>query len=170
MSIHPRARRSCEKLTAMPDVVMCNTEGCGHEFGPYPTGWESPGDRAACPKCGGAGRVLKQAPASASATYRTSASYEARPPGRTSNRSRFAWGFGGWDYSRRLGRHVLKVTHFDKRSDRRFEHVEDPTTGEVLHHEDHPLTEHRGHGSDRLSYQAISGNARNAENPNSDEQ
>jgi hypothetical protein len=42
---------------------------------------------------------------------------------------------------------VLKDSFFDKRRNRRYEHVEDPETGQVLKHQDHPLTEHTGHGS-----------------------
>ncbi len=53
----------------------------------------------------------------------------------------------GWDFSKKLGKLIRKVSHFDQRTDSRYEHVEDPETGEVLHHEDHPLSEHRGHGS-----------------------
>jgi hypothetical protein len=62
---------------------------------------------------------------------------------------RFAWGMTGWDMSRRLRRMVRKESLFNKRSDRRYEHVEDPETGTVLHHQDHRLTEHLGHGSDK---------------------
>lgn len=79
------------------------------------------------------------------------AAYASRPVGRTSNRSRFAWRSSGWDYCRSLRRFALRTSHFDKRSDRRLEHIEDPETGEVLHHQDHPLTEHRGHGADKVN-------------------
>lgn len=79
--------------------------------------------------------------------------YDARPPGVSSKRGRFAWGFVGWDWSVRLGRLVGKEDTFNKRDDRRYEHVEDLETGEVLHHCDHPLTEHRGHGSDKFNHE-----------------
>lgn len=134
----------------MSDVVVCNAKGCGHEFGSYPSGMEPGDQRTPCPECDGSSRLLKKAPVSATGTGLASVEYAARPPGRTSNRSRFAWGSTGWDYSKSLGRMVKKSSHFDKRGDRRFEHVEDPESGAVLHHEDHPLTEHRGHGSDKL--------------------
>jgi hypothetical protein len=48
---------------------------------------------------------------------------------------------------------VGKEDTFNKRDDRRYEHVEDLETGEVLHHCDHPLTEHRGHGSDKFNHE-----------------
>ncbi len=134
----------------MPDIVVCRTEHCGHEFGSYPTGMEPAEQRSPCPKCDGLSRMVRKN-LSVTGTARASVAYAARPPGRRSNRSRFAWGLTGWDYSRRIGRFVLRASHFDKRSDRRLEHIEDPKTGEVLHHEDHPLTEHRGHGSDKAA-------------------
>jgi hypothetical protein len=34
-------------------------------------------------------------------------------------------------------------------SNRYSEHVEDAATGEVIHHIDEPLSEHRGHGGAR---------------------
>jgi hypothetical protein len=40
-----------------------------------------------------------------------------------------------------------KVSAFDRRSNRRLETVTDPETGETLCHQDHPLSEHHGHGS-----------------------
>jgi hypothetical protein len=42
---------------------------------------------------------------------------------------------------------VRKESLFDKEQDRRYEHVVDDETGEVIHHCDHKLTEHTGHGS-----------------------
>ena len=37
----------------------------------------------------------------------------------------------------------------DRRSDLYREILWDPATGEVLHKQEHPLSEHRGHGDDR---------------------
>ncbi|WP_336924202.1 hypothetical protein [Aquipuribacter sp. SD81] len=37
----------------------------------------------------------------------------------------------------------------DRQNDRYFERVVEEGTGRVVHETDHPLTEHRGHGSDR---------------------
>jgi hypothetical protein len=44
---------------------------------------------------------------------------------------------------------VLKISIFSTRPYRRYEHIEDPLTREVLHHDDHSLGDHKGHGSDR---------------------
>jgi hypothetical protein len=47
------------------------------------------------------------------------------------------------------GRRVQIIRQIDKRADRYSERVWDPATGEVLHEQDHRLSEHRGHGSDK---------------------
>lgn len=125
------------------DEVVCG--GCGYSFGDYPAGMES--TRTPCPRCSGKARTVRKAPFHATVTPRASLGYDAFPAGTTSKRRRFAWGFVGWDFSVALGRWVRKVSQFDKRGNRRYEHVEDPKTGDVLIHQDHPLTEHTGHGS-----------------------
>ena len=130
------------------DIVTCNTAGCQHIFGFYPSGMESPEKRTPCPSCGGLGRTVTQN-LSGSLNMQSTMRFAAHPPGSKSNRRRFAWGMTGWEFSHALGRMVKKVSLFDKRGYRRLEHVEDPVTGKVLHDQDHPLTEHKGHGSDR---------------------
>ena len=127
------------------DEVVCSTEGCGHSFGAYPAGMGP--SRPACPQCGAMARTVRKSPFPATLDPRASLSYGAYPKGATSKRRRFAWGFTGWDFSVRLQRLVRKDSLFDKRSDRRYEHVEDTETGEVLKHQDHALTEYTGHGS-----------------------
>jgi hypothetical protein len=119
--------------------------GCGNSFGEYPAGMES--TRTPCPRCSNTARTVRKAPFHATITPRASLGYDAFPAGTTSKRRRFAWGFTGWDFSVALGRWVRKASHFDKRGNRRYEHVEDPETGDVLTHQDHPFTEHTGHGS-----------------------
>jgi hypothetical protein len=130
------------------DEVMCSTPNCGHNFGNYPNGMEPAEQRQPCPQCGGQGRTVTK---TLTAEVKTHASliYDAHPPGPKSKRRRFAWGFTGWDFAHSFGRLVRKDSQFNKRANRRYEHVEDPETGEVLHHQDHPLTEHKGHGSDK---------------------
>jgi hypothetical protein len=125
------------------DEVVCGS--CGYSFGEYPTGMGS--TRAPCPRCSSGARTVRKAPFHATITPRASLGYEAFPEGTKSKSHRFAWGFTGWDFSVVLGRLVRKASHFDRRGNRRYEHVEDPETGDVLIHQDHPLTEHTGHGS-----------------------
>jgi hypothetical protein len=120
--------------------VVCGNPNCGRDLQ-----GTSAGD--ACPACGA--RVRKTLlTLAAEVSMRATVHYDGFPSGRTSKRSRFAWGMTGWDWSLALSRFVRKVSHFDKRGDRRKELVVDEQTGTVLHEQDHPLTEHRGHGSD----------------------
>lgn len=59
--------------------------------------------------------------------------YDAYPPSPKTKSRRSAWGMTGWDFSHMLQRLVQKASHFDKRANRRLEHVEDRLTGTVLH-------------------------------------
>ena len=136
--------------TVTVDEVVCSKQGCRFSFGPYPSGMEPTDCRAACPECASYGRTVRKA-LTAELQIRASLEYGGFPAGTTAKRHRFAWGLVGWDYSLALGRLVQKVSLFDKRADRRYEHVEDPVTGAVLlHHRHHPLTQHRGHGSAKV--------------------
>jgi hypothetical protein len=47
------------------------------------------------------------------------------------------------------GRWVKKTRIIDRDRKRYRETVVDPETGEVIHHCDEPLPEHKGHGSDK---------------------
>ncbi len=140
------------------DEVVCSNQGCGYSFGEYPAGMGA--TRTACPRCGEMARTVRKAPFHATVEPRASLGYEAFPAGTTSKRHRFAWGFTGWDLSVALGRFVRKDSRFDKRGNRRYEHVEDPETGDVLIHQDHPLTEHTGHGSAKFKKAPSSGQHR----------
>jgi hypothetical protein len=135
------------------DQVTCANNRCRYAFGSYPTGMEPEGERQPCPGCGGLSRKSRKS-LIAKVIMRSTLEYGAFPPGPMSTRRRFAWGMTGWDFSDSLDRLVRKVSHFDRRQNRRLEHVEDPETGDVLHHQDHPLTEHRGHGSDKFRNEA----------------
>ncbi len=126
------------------DEVVCSNGGCGYSFGEYPAGMGP--TRTACPRCGEMARTVKKT-FHATVTPWASLQYEAFPAGTKSKHRRFAWGFTGWDFSVALGRFVRKESSYSKRGNRRYEHVEDPETGDVLTHQDHPLTEHTGHGS-----------------------
>ncbi|WP_159106134.1 hypothetical protein [Herbaspirillum sp. B65] len=48
--------------------------------------------------------------------------------------------------SQKLGRYVDKVWDMNRDTDRYYEHIVDPETGETIHHCDEPLSAHIGHG------------------------
>ena len=52
----------------------------------------------------------------------------------------------GDSWSRRLGRWLLRTVRIDRTNDDYEETVTDPATGEEIHHDAGPLSEHRGHG------------------------
>ena len=64
----------------------------------------------------------------------------------TGGKLRIATFFEGWDIRRSVGDWVHKKRMINNRADRYFEHVEDEA-GNVIHHCDELLSEHRGHGS-----------------------
>jgi hypothetical protein len=69
---------------------------------------------------------------------------KARRPGE--RRPNFEYSDGP-DMSYLLGKHVFKQRMIDRDNNRYFEHIEEYENGEVVHHCDEPLSEHRGHGS-----------------------
>jgi hypothetical protein len=64
---------------------------------------------------------------------------------------------GGWFIKQKVGDSFFRLTGqvhrlnrvIAKRGNRYLEHIEDRETGEVVHHCEEPLSEHRGHGSAR---------------------
>jgi len=57
--------------------------------------------------------------------------------------------FTGADLQHSTGKFVQKDRIIDKDRDHYFERVVDPSTGEVIHHCEEPLSQHWGHGSAR---------------------
>lgn len=54
------------------------------------------------------------------------------------------------DYSARLNKVVHKTRVIDRDNDRYSEAVIDYDSGEIIHHSDEPLSQHRNHGSAKL--------------------
>jgi len=74
---------------------------------------------------------------------RTSLGHKLKRPGISRP---IAEGFNGWEQRKSVGDQVRKVRLIDRENDRYIERVE-TEQGEVIHETDHPLSEHRGHGS-----------------------
>jgi len=55
----------------------------------------------------------------------------------------------GGDLQRKTGKYVEKLRCVDRQSDRYWEIVADPETGEIIHRCDERLSDHKGHGSDK---------------------
>ena len=56
-------------------------------------------------------------------------------------------GSSGASWCERFKRFMDRVTLQDRRNNRYVETVKDPTTGEVIHHCEEPLSDHIGHGT-----------------------
>ena len=59
----------------------------------------------------------------------------------------WADGSSGASWSHRFKRFIDRITLRDRRNDWYAETVTDPTTGQVIHHCEEPLSKHLGHGS-----------------------
>lgn len=59
---------------------------------------------------------------------------------------------GGEEFSKELGKFVLKTRVIDREKDDYYEEVKDSDTGAVIHNCHEPLTEHFGHGSDKRNH------------------
>lgn len=117
----------------------------GHEVPDSPTDPLVDGGHLPCPVCGSKTRRASQ-PVEASVATNSSLNMTVRPTG---GGKPFVEQFEGAQWSARLGRFVRKSRTIDRLQDRYRETVDDPVTGERLHHEDHPLSEHRDHGSEK---------------------
>ncbi|MGZ8982707.1 MAG: hypothetical protein ACXW11_01975 [Methylotenera sp.] len=53
----------------------------------------------------------------------------------------------GPSHSHKLGKSVEHVRLIDRGNDRYFEKVTDYESGELIHHDEEPLSEHNGHGT-----------------------
>jgi len=98
--------------------------------------------RSPCPTCGSLSRAYQQT-ALATVVVRASLALKQKRPGR---RGYLVTLFDGWELRRSVGDLVKKYRLIDRAQNRYVEHVE-TADGEVLKAQDHPLTDHTGHGS-----------------------
>jgi hypothetical protein len=124
-------------------AVQCGD--CGKALNENPSA--SMEERGPCPDCASMKRAHFVEAGLGMKVY-DSVGYKHKRPG--VSRGPVAWGYSGWQLRKSVGDYVKKYSLFDRQTNRRYEHVE-TEDGQVLHHEDHPLTEHKGHGSDKFS-------------------
>ena len=102
-------------------------------------------DREPCPACGSTNRAIK---VHAVSTVKVHTSL--RTKGRRQGEKRpFQEQVVGDDLHRKSGRWMKLHRIIDRENDRYRETVTDPETGEAVHECDEPLSDHKGHGSDR---------------------
>ena len=126
----------------MTDEVFCNR--CGYLLdSPLES---SQGDRVPCKRCGSTSR-LYSAHIAASIVLRGGLGLKAR---RRGQKKPFHESYRGPDFSHSRQKHVDKKRIIDRENDIYLEHVQDYETGEIIHHKDEPLSQHKGHGSAKV--------------------
>jgi hypothetical protein len=125
------------------DQVICRQ--CGRSIGESPHAAAE--DRKPCPSCGSVARRI-EAMISRTLTIRRDIALKHKRPGvkkplsEQKHRDSLSTKLGRWMRHSRL---------IDRKNDWYTEAVVDPKTGEMVHHCDEPLSEHRGHGSAKVS-------------------
>jgi len=99
--------------------------------------------RPACPACGSSARSFHKT-IRVTEEARAGEGYKVREQGQ---QRPFIEGYDRPSLSRKTGRWMRKEMRVDRRNNLYQDRVTDPETGEIVHEEDEPLTDHRGHGS-----------------------
>jgi len=102
-----------------------------------------PEQRPPCPACGSIARSFYKA-ITATEEVRAGEGYKVREADTTRP---FIEGYDRPSLSRKTGRWMWKEMRIDRRNNRYQDRVTDPETGEVVHEEDEPLTDHHQRGS-----------------------
>ncbi len=106
------------------------------------------GDHQPCPSCGDLGREIAVVHTEGLEIH-DGYSLRKEDPSRSRKKRVRMESFSKLEVFHREGRLVRKERLIDRDADRYREMVVDPVTGEVIHHTDEPLSNHRGHGSAR---------------------
>ncbi len=105
-----------------------------------------PAWRVPCASCGSTSRAFSKH-LSVSVGAHSNLTAKGKHEGATGKRKWFIQIFSGADWAHDLQRFVRKQRTIDRDNDRYVEKVVDPTTGEVLHDVDEPLSDHWETGS-----------------------
>ena len=133
----------------MSEVTRSITcKDCGTQLAEPPNDLEA--TPAPCPACGSTARLI-QVGIRNEVTFKSKLGLKGR---RTGSRKPFLEAVLGDDLFRKLGKWMKLERVIDRDNDHYIERVTDPTTGQVVHECDEPLSKHTGHGSAR------NGNAR----------
>ena len=120
------------------DRIECSD--CGSIIDPRN---DTPDTRVLCPNCGGSRRTIYVS-ITETVIARDGIGVTAKRPG---DRRPYIEDRALPSYSHRLDKVVLREQVIDRENDRYFEKVTDYETGEVLHQNEEPLSQHRGYGS-----------------------
>ena len=119
-------------------IVVCGK--CKCELAEEPNTEAS--QRVPCPKCGSTSRSF-EVTAHATLTIKEKMGMQGRHPGKGRP---FIEQVAGDDLHQKSGKWMKLSRVIDRENDSYKETVTDPTTGEIVHHCDEPLSKHTGHG------------------------
>jgi hypothetical protein len=117
---------------------------CADCKNPLNTSEDTPETRAPCPKCGSTKRRHQLSAHIEGGGARIAMGLSAKHPGQKKPHVELKM---GPSHSRQLDKPVEHERLIDRANDRYFEKVTNYESGELIHHADEPLSEHRGHGS-----------------------
>jgi len=106
---------------------------------------DTPTARAPCPTCGGLRRTICDTVAE-TCVARAGIGIKVKRPG---ERRPHIEDSAMPSHSHGRGKVVHREQIIDRDNDRYFERVTDYETGEVIHHTDEPLSQHKGHGTEK---------------------
>lgn len=126
----------------MSDVdVRTNCGGCGAQLSESPS--LQPEERTPCPSCGAIIRAM-QVSISERVVIRGKLGVKGK---RNDSKKPYVESVSGDDFHRKTGKWMKLSRLIDRENDHYREEVKDPCTGEVIHHCEEPLSDHKGHGS-----------------------
>lgn len=138
-------------ITVMKEVIDQNQPvngatciACGYGYpDPDTAGSQPPEMHQPCPHCGAKG-IDFQVQLSDTVEVREMIGLKSKRQG---DKKPFIETKTGDDLHRKSGRWMKLERHIDRENDHYHEKVTNPETGEVIHENDEPLSEHQGHGS-----------------------
>ena len=100
-------------------------------------------DRKKCPNCGSLNRAADQS-CKGKLEFLSALKMKGRRGGQGKP---FLEVFTGWDYWVKMKRWVRKLRIINREKNTYLDHIEDPKTGNVIHHDEEDLSRQRGYGS-----------------------
>jgi transcription elongation factor Elf1 len=142
----PGNRRSYrgDRLLGMLDNKSMAQVTCNNCRTEYEAETNEPSEsRTKCPVCGSTARLSFQSCEGGVSVY-SKLSYKGKRGGKGKP---FVLGVIGYDLFRKIQKWMRLERVIDRENDYYKEVITNPTTGEIIHHCEEPLSEHRGHGS-----------------------
>ena len=136
-----------QQMTVSVDSILCGNCGAAVEEPPgLPTS-----ERTPCLSCGS---TLRRFAVHAFATVRARLKLGLKTPKRLKHKKPAYEAIYGEDFHRDTGRWNLLARVIDRAKNRYHKVIQNPENGQIIHYCDEPLSDHTGHGSDKLTSRA----------------